>query len=222
MDLGNHTWSHADFNPLSVEEFEQEIEKGEPTIQRLMRDAGKKLTWFRFPMNHTGGEAAKHDAIARYLSHRGYKAAASTIENEDYEFERAYRAMLAAHDASAARKLRAEYLRYTVTEIDYYAALHRQIFGRETAHVMLLHANRLNAGLIEDILDLFEARHYRFVTLAEAQSDPAFLTPDTFMTKFGPMWGYRWASVLGVPVDGSKETEPPGWVTAYGRDQTTR
>ncbi len=187
MDLGNHTWSHADFNRLSVEEFEQEVEKGEPTIQRLMRDAGKKLTWFRFPMNHTGAVPAKRDAIAKYLTDRGYKTVASTIENEDYEFERAFRLMLAAHDGSAAKKLRADYLQYTAIEIDYYAALHRQLFGRETQHVMLLHANRLNAELIDDILRLFEARHYRFVSLAEAQADPAFLTPDTFATKFGPM-----------------------------------
>jgi peptidoglycan/xylan/chitin deacetylase (PgdA/CDA1 family) len=220
MDLGNHTYSHADVDGVSLEEFEREIERGEATVRRLMREAGKKLTYFRFPMNHTGGIAARREAIAEYLARRGYKTAASTIENEDYEFERAFRLMLATHDVSAAKKLRADYLQYTAAEIDYYAALHRQIFGRETAHVMLLHANRLNAELIGDILRMFEARHYRFVSLAEAQADPAFLTPDTFATKFGPMWGYRWAHVLGIRVDGSKELEAPDWIRAYGRNPT--
>ena len=30
------------------------------------------------------------------------------------------------------------------------------------------------------------------------------------------MWSYRWAKVLGVKVDGSKEPEPAAWVTGYG------
>jgi peptidoglycan/xylan/chitin deacetylase (PgdA/CDA1 family) len=222
MDLGNHTYSHTDLDGVSVEEFETDIEKGEATIQPLMREAGKKLVYFRFPMNHTGAAPAKREAIARYLAGRGYKPAISTIENEDYEFERAFRVMLSRRDAGQAKKLRAAYLRYTASEIDHYTALHRQVFGRETAHVMLLHANRLNAELLDDVLRLFEARKYRFVSLADAQADPAFLTPDTFVTKFGPMWGYRWAHILGIKVDGSKEAEPPGWITAYGRKTTDR
>jgi hypothetical protein len=40
------------------------------------------------------------------------------------------------------------------TEIDYYAVLHRQVFGREIPQVMLLHANRLNAAVLEDVLRL--------------------------------------------------------------------
>jgi hypothetical protein len=103
------------------------------------------------------------------------------------------------------------------TEIDYYAVLHRQVFGREIPQVMLLHANRLNAAVLEDVLTMFEKKGYQFVSLAEAQTDQAFATPETYVSKWGPMWGYRWASVRGVKVDGSKEAEPPAWVTQYGR-----
>jgi len=220
MELGNHTWSHADFNSMSLVEFEREVEKGEGSIGPLMRKAGKKLAWFRFPMNHTGDVQPKRDAAAKYLARRGYTVATSTIENEDFEFERAFRLMLRAEDSKAAERLRAEYLRYTASEIDYYTDLHRRLFGRETAHVMILHANRLNAALMDEILQLFEARRYRFVTLAEAQADPAFQTPDTFVTKFGPMWGYRWARALGIRVDGTKESEPPEWIARYGRDSS--
>jgi len=114
-----------------------------------------------------------------------------------------------------ARRLRAAYLEYTRQEIEYYTNLHRQIFGHEIPHVMLLHANRLNADTIEQILKLFEQMKYRFVTLAEAQSDKAYQTPDTYITAYGPMWGYRWARDLNVKVDGRLEKEPPAWVTEY-------
>ncbi len=41
--------------------------------------------------------------------------------------------------------------------------------------------------------------------------------PLTVATKFGPMWGYRWARQYDVKVNGSAEKEPPEWVVQYGR-----
>lgn len=81
---------------------------------------------------------------------------------------------------------------------------------------MLLHDNQLNADLIEAILGQFEQRGYRFVTLTEAQSDRAYLEPDLFVTKFGWMWGYRWAKQRNVKVNGSLESDPPKWIMEYG------
>lgn len=217
FDLGNHTHSHADFDRLTIEEFQREIVRGEPSAAELMKASGKKLTAFRFPFNHTGDTREKHDAIARFLRSRGYALAECTIDTEDSEFERAFVAAQARHDSKAERELKNAYLAYTSTEIDYYAALHRQVFGREIAQSMLLHANRLNAAVLEDVLRLFEEKGYRLVSLAAAHDDPAYATPDSFVTKFGPMWGYRWANVRGVKVDGSKETEPPAWIGQYAR-----
>jgi hypothetical protein len=62
--------------------------------------------------------------------------------------------------------------------------------------VMLLHHNRLNADSIGAALGLFEWRRYKFVTLTEALSDNAYRTPDSYKTKFGPMWGCRWANPI--------------------------
>src|SRR5215470_4716110 len=66
FDLANHTYSHPDINSLSTDESEQEIARGEATIKPLMKEAGKKLAFFRFPMNHTGDTQEKHDAIAAF------------------------------------------------------------------------------------------------------------------------------------------------------------
>jgi len=86
----------------------------------------------------------------------------------------------------------------------------------------VLHANRLNADILEEILSLFEEKKYRFVSLEAAQSDPAYRVPDTFVTKFGPMWGYRWAKELGIEVDGSLESEPPAWIAQYDKEPVKR
>jgi peptidoglycan/xylan/chitin deacetylase (PgdA/CDA1 family) len=216
-DLGNHTYSHADFNQLTIEEMEQEIVSGEGAISEILRKVGRRPRYFRFPMNHTGDTAAKHDAVAAFLAQRGYKLAVCTIDNEDYVFDRAYVLALARKDRSSAERLRLEYLSYTGTEIDYYSSLNKQVFGYEPPHVMLLHVNRLNADTIDSVLRLFEQRHYRFVDLDTAAADPAFATPDTFFTPYGWMWGYRWARKRNVKVNGDRETEPPAWVRDYGR-----
>jgi peptidoglycan/xylan/chitin deacetylase (PgdA/CDA1 family) len=217
-DLGNHSLSHADANDLTVEQIEQEIVGGEGAFITALASVGKTPHYFRFPRNHTGDTKEKHDAVAAFLAKHGYKVAVCTIDNEDYVFDTVYRNILAKHDEASAARLRAAYLDYTSTEIDYYSGLHKQIFGREIPHVMLLHANKLNADVIDKVLELFEQKQYRFVTLDTALSDPAFNTPDTLVIKDGWMWGYRWAKELGVKVDGSLETEPPAWVLQYGKE----
>jgi peptidoglycan/xylan/chitin deacetylase (PgdA/CDA1 family) len=216
-DLGNHSYSHPDFNQLTIEQMEQEIISGEKSLSEILRKVDRTPRYFRFPMNHTGDTAAKHDAIAAFLARRGYKLAVCTIDNEDYVFAKAYRMALARKDSASAERLRSEYLSYTGTEIDYYSSLNKQVFGYEIPHVMLLHVNRLNADTIDRVLGLFEQRHYTFVDLDKAEADPAFATPETFVTPYGWMWGYRWARERHVKVDGNLETEPPAWVREFGK-----
>ncbi|HUI80571.1 MAG TPA: polysaccharide deacetylase family protein [Bryobacteraceae bacterium] len=215
FDLGNHTYSHPDINELTVEQFQEDIVRGESTIARLLKEAGKKLEFFRFPMNHTGETKEKHDAIAKFLSEHKYQLAACTIDSSDYVFNDAYVKMLMSHEERSAERLRAEYLAYTSKEIDYYASLNKRVFGYEVSQVMLLHDNWLNADTIDEVLGLFEEKGYQFVSLSAAEADPAYRTPETYITPYGPMWGYRWAKARGVRVNGHLEAEVPRWVTEY-------
>jgi len=205
LDLGNHSYSHPDFNQLSVERIKDEITRGETGIGRRR--------FFRFPFNRTGDTRDKHDSIAAFLSQRGYHVATCTIENEDWVFNNAYIRALARGDTTTVARVRAAYLEYTKTEIAYYASLSRQVLGYEPPQVMLLHDNKLNADEIGSVLSLFEQAHYRFVTLQAAQADPAYQIPDTVVTKDGPMWEYRWARSRHIMVNGSLEPEPPAWIT---------
>jgi peptidoglycan/xylan/chitin deacetylase (PgdA/CDA1 family) len=183
FDLANHSYSHFDSNELTIAQFEDEIVRGETTFVPLMKRAGKKPEFFRFPYNHTGDTQEKHDALAAFLVQRGYKLAPCTIENSDWVFNATYFLTHARHDEAAAAKLRADYLAFTAAQIDYFTTLDKQVFGYEPPHILLIHDNPLNADVIDDLLKLFEQRGYRFVALAEAESDPAYQTPETFVTK---------------------------------------
>ena len=221
FDLGNHSYAHPDFNELTVAQFEDQILRGEATFAPLMQAAHRKPEFFRFPFNHTGDTREKHDAVAAFLAQRGYRLAPCTIEIEDWMFDAKYFLMRSRHDEAAAARLRADYLAFAAAQIDYFAGLDKQVWGYEAPQIMLIHDNQLNADVIEDLLALFEKRQYRWVTLSQAEADPAYQLPETFITSYGPMWGYRWAKERGVKVDGSLEPDPPKWVTEYGKEQAS-
>ena len=215
FDLGNHSYAHPDFNDLTVQQFEDQITRGEATFVPLMKAAGRKPEFFRFPYNHTGDTKEKHDTIADFLAHRGYRLAPCTIETSDWMFNTAYGRMLARHDDTSAARLRAEYLAFTAAQIDYFDGLNKQVLGYDPPQIMLIHDNQLNADVIEDLLAIFEKKRFRWVSLSDAEADLVYHNPDTFITKFGPMWGYRWAKERNVKVDGSLEQEPPKWIADY-------
>jgi peptidoglycan/xylan/chitin deacetylase (PgdA/CDA1 family) len=217
FDLGNHSYAHPDFNDLTVQQFEDQITRGEATFVPLMKAAGRKPEFFRFPYNHTGDTKEKHDTIADFLAHRGYRLAPCTIETSDWMFNTAYGRMLARHDDTSAARLRAEYLAFTAAQIDYFDGLNKQVLGYDPPQIMLIHDNQLNADVIEDLLAIFEKKRFRWVSLSDAEADLVYHNPDTFITKFGPMWGYRWAKERNVKVDGSLEQEPPKWIVDYGK-----
>jgi peptidoglycan/xylan/chitin deacetylase (PgdA/CDA1 family) len=221
FDLGSHTYDHRNFADLSTEQEETEIARADSTLRPLLAANHRKLEFFRFPYNDTGDTQEKHDAIAAYLKAHGYQVATCTIDTSDYEFAAAYARALGLQDNNMAARIRRAYLDYSATEIDFYAALNRTVLGYEPPQVMLIHDSLLNADSIDELLALFRERGYEFVTLAQAQSDPIYATPDTYVTKYGPMWGYRWAVERHYGRIGLRESDPPSWIDDYARGRST-
>jgi peptidoglycan/xylan/chitin deacetylase (PgdA/CDA1 family) len=215
FELANHGFAHADSNDLSIAGIEQEIDQGERTIKRLTQSAGRKLRWFRFPFNHVGDTEEKRVRAERALAQRGYRAAASTIDTSDYLFDQAYERALTGRDKAMQRKIEQAYLDHTREQIAYYAGLNAKVLGYEPPQVMLLHLNSINGATMDRIVGIFKTLGYRFVTLDAAQADPAYRRSPAVATKFGPMWGYRWARERRIRIDGSLEKEPPQWVADY-------
>lgn len=218
LDLGNHGATHADINGLDIAAIRTEIEAGERTIRPLAERYRRPLRFYRFAYNHVGDTEAKRVAIEGVLAERGYRLAASTIDTSDYLFNRAY--VRAAGDPAMRARIVRAYLDHSRVQIGYYQDLDRQVLGRAPPAILLLHVNEINAATLNDLIVLFRTQGFGFVSLAEAQSDPAYATSPPVATKFGPMWGYRWARANGVRVDGSKEQEPPAWIATYGATGT--
>jgi len=65
-------------------------------------------------------------------------------------------------------------LRRANASIDASQAAAKLVYGRDIAHVMLLHIGGFQTVMLPQLLDLLERRGFRLVTLGEAQSDPIY------------------------------------------------
>src|SRR6185436_15957735 len=210
--LGNHTYSHPDFNRLTVEQFQEQIRKGEIVTRELMRSRQPYQLYFRHPMTHTGDTQEKKEAIEKFLAARGYKVTPHTIENSDFIFNIPYAGALQNKDEALAKRVREAYLDLTIAATEFAEKISPQIFGREIPQLLLIHSNDINADCLDEILRRFEARGYKFVTLDKVMSDPAYETRDTYVNKYGPTWFFRWAKSKGMNLDFSGDPNPPKWV----------
>lgn len=212
MVLGNHTYTHPDFNRLTVEQFQDEIVKGDIISRRLMKSRGPYQLYFRHPMTHTGDTKEKKEAIEKFLAARGYKVTPHTIENSDFIFNVPYVRAKRAGDEALAKRLRDEYLDFTIAATEFAEKFSPQIFGREVPQTLLIHVNDLNADCLDEMLRRFAARGYRFVTLDEVMSDPAYQTKDTMVSSWGPSWLWRWTKSKGMDLSADGDPEVPKWV----------
>lgn len=209
--LGNHTYSHADLNVLTVEEYERDIVRGEAATRRLMEPRRPYPLYFRHPFTHTGDTAEKKLTVEGMLAARGYTVAPFTIENSDFVFNRPYARARRSGDEATRRKLSQAYLDFTAAQTAFMETMAAQLFGHAIPQTLLIHANDITADNLDTMLTWFEGRGYRFITLSQAMADDAYRTPDV-VTKAGPTWLWRWMKSKGLSLDFRDEPNPPSWV----------
>ena len=172
LPLGNHAFSHMDLHKSTPEAFEQDVIGNEEALQRLMpRDDWR---WFRFPFLNAGETLEKRRRIADFLARRGYRIAEVTISFNDWAYHDPYARCLARGDRESIAWLRSTYLDEARKSIDEARRESRALYGREIAHVMLLHLGDLNAVMTRPLLALLRELSFDVVPLAEAQRDPAY------------------------------------------------
>lgn len=211
--LGNHTYSHVDFNTVTPVEFQEEVVRGEVITRRLMATRPSYQRYFRFPQTHTGDTADKKQVMEVFLITRGYRIAPHTIDNQDFVFNVPYSIARRSGDSATASRVRAAFLDFTLQTTDFAENITPQIFGRDIPQTLLLHVNDLVANTLDDLLTRFEQRAYRFVSLDEAMQDEAYQTTDTLVSRNGPTWLWRWMRSKGMRVSFAEEPEPPVWVS---------
>lgn len=181
--LGNHTFSHIDLNAASVQGFEDEIIANESVLQGLV--GARDWHWLRYPYLHEGDTLEKRRAIRKYLADHGYKIAQVTLDFGDYAWNNPYARCVAKQDAQSIEWLKSSYLNTAKEDIALDRKLSVMLFGRDIKYVLLLHIGALDSIMLPDLLDLFKKQGFSFISLQDAEKDPAYQTDPDAALKFG-------------------------------------
>lgn len=210
--IGNHSWSHLDFNRTEPERYLADVQRAHAALELLLQESGQAERWYRPPLLHTGETPAERDALGEWLRSNGYRMGVVTIDNQEWVFAAAYDRARAVGDDSLSSRIVGAYHHHLVESVAYYRRMASAVFGREIPQVLLLHANRLNADHLPDVLAMLRGTGARFVSLAQAASDEAYLEPDRYAGARGLSWLQRWAVTRGVEIP--PEPRQPDWVEA--------
>lgn len=198
LELGNHTYSHPDYNNLTPEEFFEDITKGEKVTKSILSSYQKELKYFRHPFLHRGNTKGKVDSLVNFLSEKGYIEAPVTIDNSEYIFARAYEIALQTDEPQMADSIGNSYVAYMMEKVTYFENNAQELFGRPISQTLLIHDNFLNAHCFGKLLAALEESGYEFISLSEALKDPAYASEDTTSFRSGITWLHRWAITKGV------------------------
>jgi peptidoglycan-N-acetylglucosamine deacetylase len=186
--LGNHTHTHMRFNDNTAAAFEENVEKNEPTLRLLMGENENDWHWFRYPYLWEGETLEKRHEVRAYLKAHGYRIAQVTLDFEDYAWNGAYARCADKKDEKAVAWLKESYLDTAAEYIALDRKMAQQIFHREIKHVLLLHIGAFDALMLPQLLEQLKKQGFKFVTLEEAESDPAYLTdPDAALQDGGTL-----------------------------------
>ena len=201
FDLGNHTFSHPDYNHVSYSYFINDVEKNEPILNLLLSEYNKSMFYFRHPYLHRGNSKAKADSLAEYLLNRNYIEAPVTIDNAEWIFAAAYDSVLKTHNRNSINRVGEAYISYMESKVKYYEGQSDKLFGRNIRQILLIHANSLNSDYMGELLKMFLKNGYSFVTLETAMKDELYKTEDHFYKNGGISWLDRWAITQGKSRD---------------------
>lgn len=170
--LGNHGWSHKSLSAMSVDEFESELVRNEPALEK--HGAGEDWRWFRYPFLDEGKNASQRIAARNVLAKHGYKVAAVSMSFGDWQWTAPYARCATAHDSAAIAELERMYLDAARESIAASRDATQKLLGHDVPYVLLMHVGAMSARMMPRLIQLYRDSGFRFVTLAQAESDPAY------------------------------------------------
>lgn len=216
MVLANHTYAHQNYNNLYFSEFKKDILDGEIFLKELLTSKGKTLKYFRHPFLFRGDTKTKADSLQAFLDSLGYIAAPVSIDNSDYIFSWAYEKAKYERNDSLAERIGNDYVGYMEDVLKYYENQSIAFLGYNIRHIVLMHANLINADYFDKVIEMYKRNGYKFITIDEAIQDDCYKMKDEYYKKAGISWLHRWAYTAGKRGDFFKgEPVVPDYIESY-------
>jgi peptidoglycan-N-acetylglucosamine deacetylase len=199
VELGNHTFAHLGLKDTPLTEYEDDFVRGEAVTRFVVKQNGSKPRYFRHPFLQMGPTKEIEQSFENFIAARGYRIAPVTIDIMDWMFRVAYVNARTQGDAEQMKKVSTEYLKFAGVKFDFCERVSNTLFGHSIKHILLLHANELNADNFDALVKIISDRGYHFVTLDEALTDPVYQFPDQY--KPTSDWLSHWAFSKGQKLD---------------------
>lgn len=166
--IGNHTYQHA---PLSESDTGQYIADLARAHNHLKNIPG----WcprVRFPFLDEGGNDEQHNQAMSWLAQHDYGVAAATILIPDWHWETQYLQLLEQPKQERVLYLVRDYIRQVLAQARAQDRNWTKQLKRRPTHVLLLHANYINAAILGDLMTALKADGWQIVDAHQALNDP--------------------------------------------------
>jgi peptidoglycan/xylan/chitin deacetylase (PgdA/CDA1 family) len=170
--LGNHTWSHPELDTTPAKRYEANIARDEKALRSV--DPRGDWHWFRYPYLEEGETVEKREAVRGWLTAHHYRIAEVSIDFQDYMWNDAYARCAEQHNTAAIASLHDSYIESADQFITFSRGLSQNLYGRDIPYVLLLHVGAFDAKMLPELIALFRQRGFQFVTLPQAEADPAY------------------------------------------------
>ena len=202
--LGNHSYSHLNINNVPLEQYTNDIIKGEPVLRAALAARGQQLEFYRHPFLYTGPTQEIKRGLQQFLDQHGYRVAPVTLDNNDWQYAALYTRK------EYKDRIKREYVPYMESVVEFFEQRSVEVVGREIPQILLIHASQLNADLMPELLAMFRRRGYTFISLRDALADEVYRLPEEYAGRGGFSWIHRWSMTKGLAPKG--EPDPPPWV----------
>ena len=168
--IGNHSYSHLNFDMVSLSAFEGDALRNEP----LVRPYQHFTPLFRYPFFKEGNTAEKRDGMRAFLADRGYRLGRATVDSSDWAISARLEKRIQADPSADVSAYRSFFLQHIWDRAQYYDFLAQRVLGRSVRHTVLLHHNALNALFLGDLIAMFIARRWNPIDADVAYQDPVY------------------------------------------------
>lgn len=199
-----HIWLHN----TPADEYIANIEKNELVAKQLIGEKGLPPRYFSYPFLNTGKTSEEKARVESWLASRGYTSVKYTFDNQEWMYSYAYDMARNDNDVNTMKEIREAYLAYMARMFDHYEAYSVELFGRDIPQTMVLTPTRLITDTADEFFGMAAKRGYTFITVEEAQSDPAYKTKEDFKGEAGISWFERWTLAKGSHLRNEPEIDP--------------
>jgi len=157
--IGNHTYSHPSLNRISAESYIDNIAKADKILEPIISNP----KYFRYPyLAESTGQ--KKQQVYDYLKEKDYIIAPVTIDSKDFKFNNQLFRIPYRQRPANLPALKKRYLTYIWKQTQRAERISAKN-GEPNQHILLIHANLINAHAIGDIIDMYRQNGYTIVSL---------------------------------------------------------